>query len=91
MHTAKYPEVEPSYKNCHTDIHSKPRLIQIRLIRIFANTGWNWRYEWFLTFFFIKIFNLSGFFNPDLRLYRIKFALFTSRNPDFSARQVICS
>jgi len=28
MHTAKYPEVEPSYKNCHTDIYfkTKPQL-----------------------------------------------------------------
>jgi len=31
----------------------------------------------------MKIFGLSGFFNPDLREYRIKSALFTSRNPDF--------
>jgi len=33
--------------------------------------------------FFIKIFGLSGFVNPDLRKYRIKSALFTFRNPDF--------
>jgi len=33
--------------------------------------------------FFIKIFGLSGFFNLDLRQYRIKSSLFTSRNLDF--------
>jgi len=37
-------------------------------------------------FFFIKIFSLSGFFNPDLRQYRIKFALFTARKTDFSVK-----
>ena len=34
--------------------------------------------------YIIKIFGLSGFFNPDLRQYRMKSALFTSRNPDFT-------
>jgi len=33
--------------------------------------------------FFTKIFGLPGFFNPDLRQYRMKSALFTFRNPDF--------
>jgi len=37
-------------------------------------------------FFIMKIFGLSGFFNPDLRLYRIKSAFFTSPNPHFSVR-----
>jgi len=40
--------------------------------------------------FFVKIFGLSGFFNPDLRQYRIKSVLFTSRNPDFSAFRCYC-
>jgi len=44
-----------------TCLYSKPRLIRIRLIRIFAKTGKIWWYEWFLTLFFIKIFRLSGF------------------------------
>jgi len=42
------------------------------------------------TFFLIKIFGLSGLFNPDLRQYRIKSALFTSHNPDFSAHPRCC-
>jgi len=41
-------------------------------------------------FFFIKIFGLSGFFDLDLRQYRIKSALFTSRNPDFPALPHCC-
>jgi len=40
--------------------------------------------------FLIKIFGLSGFFNPDLQQYRIKSALCTSRNPDFSALPRCC-
>jgi len=32
-----------------------------------------------------KILAYPDFFNPDLRQFRIKSALFTSRNPDFSA------
>jgi len=47
-------------------------------------------YEWFLTLFFTKIFGLSGFFNPDLRQFRIKSALFISRNPDFSVLTRCC-
>jgi len=27
MHTAKYPEVEASYKNCHTDIYFKTKTV----------------------------------------------------------------
>jgi len=27
MHTAKYPEVETSYKNCHTDIYFKTKIV----------------------------------------------------------------
>ena len=75
----------PWTSNIKTEIgnYSKPRLIRIRLIRIFTNTGQNCWYEWFLTFFFINVFGLSGFVNPDLRQYRIKSTLLTSRNPDF--------
>jgi len=36
-------------------------------------------------FIFIKIFGLSEFLNPVLRQFRVKSALFPSRNPDFSA------
>jgi len=38
----------------------------------------------------VQIFGLSGFFHPDLRQYRIKSALFTSHNPDFSALSRFC-
>jgi len=27
MHTAKYPEVEASYKNCHADIYFKTKTV----------------------------------------------------------------
>jgi len=27
MHTAKYPEVEASYKNCHSDIYFKTKTV----------------------------------------------------------------
>ena len=27
MYTAKYPEVEPSNKNCHTDIYFKTKIV----------------------------------------------------------------
>jgi len=27
MHRAKYPEVEESYKNCHTDIYFKTKTV----------------------------------------------------------------
>jgi len=27
MHTAKYTEVEPSYKNCHFDIYFKTKTV----------------------------------------------------------------
>jgi len=27
MHTVKYPDVEASYKNCHTDIHIKTKTV----------------------------------------------------------------
>jgi len=27
MHTAKYPEVEACYKNCHTDIYFKTKAV----------------------------------------------------------------
>jgi len=33
--------------------------------------------------FLYQILGLSGFFNPDLRQYRMKSALFTSGDPDF--------
>jgi len=34
---------------------------------------------------------LYGFFNPDLRQYRIKSSLFASRNPDFCLWEMIFS
>ena len=40
--------------------------------------------------FLHKIFGLSGFFHPDLRQYRIKSVVFTSRNPDFSPLTHCC-
>jgi len=41
-------------------------------------------------FFFVKIFGLSGVFNPDLHQYWIKSGLFTSRHLDFSALSHCC-
>jgi len=38
----------------------------------------------------IKLFGLSGFFNRDLGQFRIKSALFTFRNPDFSVLPRCC-
>ena len=40
--------------------------------------------------FLYQILGLSGFFNPDLRQYRMKSALFTSGDPDFSALPRCC-
>jgi len=40
--------------------------------------------------FLYKNLRFIRIFNPDLRQYRVKSALFTSRNPDFSALPRCC-
>ena len=54
--------------------YSQPRLIPIFI---------TWWYECFLIFL-IKFFGLSGFFNTDLRHFRMKCVLVTPRYFDFS-------